>query len=642
MYCINCGKNIPADARFCPYCGEPIKNADNLLNNISFSYDDIENRNERHQYNKRRVFKNNKMGLVDTVDGFEVVPCIYDDILYLSGYFLVQRNGKWGFYENGKEIISCSFDTYYPYLHDTFIVSSNGYFGIIRRSEEGQYYTVPCKYDGITPRKYDISYDNGYFIVKENSKYGVLHLTLTGRIIVCLPVIYDSIDSYGYSNKYIVEQNGKKGVFNSEGEIFLDCKYDIIDFNFRENLMWIKLVKDSHAEIINQDKSHVKDFPQNYYEDILPSSSIQLYYVKYNAKWEIAEMTNGGLIEITQEKFDSIYEGARGQYSIIVEKNGYFGVIETMYNDRGIYLNYRMPCMFESVKPTNLNRNLNTYICKLNSKYGIYSSERSKHDSNSFLVKKLSNDSFLYKQTKSESYLVLPTPFDFHNSDSMIFIDYKYNYYCEGQKIACLEVDSSAYEVLENKYDYIEESSNGCSPYSTFILKQNSKYGAITYDESRSVVSQIPLIYDEIKKTYYGFDLLARKEDKWGAISYKGDVIIPCEYQDVLMTNYSKWIKKDNVWQEYNAPVPNTFDSIEFIKDENLIITRNIDKYGFMATDGTIYLPCDFDSYKFDPPYIILVKGKDRIFVDQDFFEQFCKLYNSGKPIDEIKDILYE
>lgn len=97
MYCVNCGKELPENARFCLYCGTKVNSIveakpqvsneeilmNHFVNTIPFVYDNlIECKGYPYIYG----YINGKVGLIDANDASMIIPCQYDEI---NPYFIV-------------------------------------------------------------------------------------------------------------------------------------------------------------------------------------------------------------------------------------------------------------------------------------------------------------------------------------------------------------------------------------------------------------------------------------------------------------------------------------------------------------------------------------------------------------------------
>lgn len=169
-------------------------------------YEDVQNFKEGFA-----IVKNNgKYGCI-TVEGVEIVPCIYDELHnHHKGLAVVKRNGKYGLIDlNGEEIVPCNYDGFFnskshyekkdnSYITNTSLYLShygyrvefiNNFLGFFRDGKRGfinvdgeEIYPLD-KYDWYSPGT------DGFGEVRLNNKYGLLDIH--GNEIV--PCEYDGI-----------------------------------------------------------------------------------------------------------------------------------------------------------------------------------------------------------------------------------------------------------------------------------------------------------------------------------------------------------------------------------------------------------------------------------------------------------------
>jgi hypothetical protein len=114
----------------------------------------------------------------------------------------------------------------------------------------------------------------------------------------------------------------------------------------------------------------------------------------------------------------------------------------------------------------------------------------------------------------------------FHdNGLCMVRIDmpdgYKYGY-----------VNAKGEEQIAVKYDYIYSFENGLS-----VAKLNGFYGII--NEKDEVVAPFNLDYPDMRGLRNGYATMKDYNGKWGAIDAKGQVVIPCEYDSLIVFDES-------------------------------------------------------------------------------------------------------
>ena len=98
----------------------------------------------------------------------------------------------------------------------------------------------------------------------------------------------------------------------------------------------------------------------------------------------------------------------------------------------------------------------------------------------------------------------------------------------EGYKYGYINIDGI--EQIEVKYDHIYSFENGLA-----VAKLGCYYGVI--NEQDEEVVPFDLDYPDMRELRNGYATMKGNNDKWGAIDAKGNVVIPCEYDSLVIFN---------------------------------------------------------------------------------------------------------
>ena len=165
---------------------------------LSFEYDEISKLYNSNDYSK--ISKNNEFGLVSTADTKIVIPLEYENIEYSGNELAVAlKNGQMGVIDvRHKEVVPFIYD-YIMYHNDGFIVSKDELYGFLNK--EGKI-ILPVEYLNILEIKDGfitavIDYGN------DEHKYAVYDMN--GEEVVS--PIYDYIDYYA-TDKYMIVYKG--------------------------------------------------------------------------------------------------------------------------------------------------------------------------------------------------------------------------------------------------------------------------------------------------------------------------------------------------------------------------------------------------------------------------------------------------
>ena len=188
--------------------------------------------------------KNNLYGFVDTL-GKEVVPCIYDKIIFDTKkltYFpnnkaSVIKKGKYGLIDiTGKVIVPCEYDweVHLPIYTEYHDVTKNGLLGIIDRNGKE---IIPCKYDEINWDAANTNTSNDTNYKKENILFSAKYQDNWGLIDkknnIIIPFKYESLESFS-KGLAVAGLKGKFGYINIHDSVVIPFNYDYCQ-NFDED-----------------------------------------------------------------------------------------------------------------------------------------------------------------------------------------------------------------------------------------------------------------------------------------------------------------------------------------------------------------------------------------------------------------------
>ncbi|MCI9039207.1 MAG: WG repeat-containing protein [Clostridia bacterium] len=226
------------------------------------NYDD--NNNLWYETDALLVSKSGKYGLVD-FKGKELLKCEYDSIEALKGVknsILIQKDGKYGLVDHiGATIIETEYKEIKPisneYANGYIVTNSSNQKGVIGRDKA---IAVEIKYQDV-----QAIYGNGNYVVKENDKWEIINSEGT----IYLKGKFDKVKSIDGQNVVIISNN-KYGVVTLTGETKIDTKYQDItyacddNYIFKEknqygiiNLAGEKKIKESYESLIYRTESGI-------------------------------------------------------------------------------------------------------------------------------------------------------------------------------------------------------------------------------------------------------------------------------------------------------------------------------------------------------------------------------------------------
>jgi len=109
--------------------------------------------------------------------------------------------------------------------------------------------------------------------------------------------------------------------------------------------------------------------------------------------------------------------------------------------------------------------------------------------------------------------------------------------------------------------------------------------------------------YDEIKKFWDGHAKFRKGEDNWGLLNYKGEVIIPAEYEKIGAYNKNGvWGKKGNDLGVFSdgkfTAIPGIDKIWDFRSSSTLTYAKKGDKVGFVDNKGNWVIEPSFDAVR--------------------------------------------
>jgi WG containing repeat/zinc-ribbon domain len=210
-FCIQCGNELPSNAKFCSNCGT--KQPDSVENSIPTKFQDFEN---KLLVGSIKDGNSLKFGFVDRNSNW-VIPAIFEYCEQFDGqgYSRVKYNGNHGCIDvKGNWIIQPIFDFFYEFDELGYaIVAVNEKYGFIDR--KGNWAIQPI-FDGC--EKFDVK---GFSIVKINHKYGCIDRK--GNWV--FQPILDRCYGF-YENDFAVAVlNGNNGIIDRTGNWILQPIY---------------------------------------------------------------------------------------------------------------------------------------------------------------------------------------------------------------------------------------------------------------------------------------------------------------------------------------------------------------------------------------------------------------------------------
>jgi len=162
-----------------------------------------------------RIIRNGKWGIID-LHGNEVIPALYDKIIFDENRAPLKGNGKIGFIdENCTMVIPAIYDDCTYFSHNSTAVKHNGLWGYIDR-DGNVIVPITLNYD-----KHG-EFSEGLIAVMKDKKWG--YIDAEKNIVIPLNLNYDEV--YGFSNGMArVRKKDKYGYIDGTGTEIIKIQY---------------------------------------------------------------------------------------------------------------------------------------------------------------------------------------------------------------------------------------------------------------------------------------------------------------------------------------------------------------------------------------------------------------------------------
>ncbi len=493
-----------------------------------------------------------KLGVVNA-EGKIVIPMKY----YNDAYNFKVKNGLIALanLEEKYGLLNSKGDTILPFKYKKLAFDNLGNYMIFSELKDS-IGLIDTKGRVVLEEKYvsilQVGNNDLYIIYSSYDKCG---LSSSNKEI--LPIEYRYLMTYG-TKQYIVGQKGEKwGILNLKGEIIVPFDYQRITIT-EDNQTFIGKKQNKEAHL---DLKQNAIFPYQY-NSLSLSDKKDCYIVAENGKYGF--VNSKGKIMIPLE-YDYIEKAENG-----------LGYTVTIGNyDEG---NAKSHLLFPNGKKFE-----NTYS---------YSQPFLTSDNKKCAIASQNDKKFGILDTEGNEYL----PFEYDKIE-----------YFEGDNFILAKNGKYSYANAKNlkkvKFDY--DFLQIVNPYSgvfknCFYAKQQGKMGIV--DNNFKV--RIALEYDSLAR-FRGNDSLqlARKNDKWGLVNYKNEIVVPFEYENITTYNYNYFFvyqngKKGMINKSNKLILPyglDKEDGVTFIG--NLIYAKQNGYYGAVNLKGELVLPFDYGLY---------------------------------------------
>ncbi len=320
----------------------------------------------------------------------------------------------------------------------------------------------------------------------------------------------------GVKNTLILENNGKLGLCSNKGKVIVEEKYaSILPIGEDSKNGYIVVNEEGKYGVIDTSGNNIIE---EKYQEISSIAANGIYVVKEDGKNKVINKEQSILVE---DKFDEIAE-INGE-NIVFIKNKKYGIISTKSEQivapEYTYLTYAFSDYYIAKKDSTCG------IINLKGEEQIpfeYSSITYRKDGDIILLDK--NDS-IYSE-------ILNTKFEKKLTGIISELNEEKGY-------MRVRLDTDEYKYYNFKFEELDEKSILTSN-TIFLSKKDNKYGYV--NQKGDVV--VDYIYDDAQEqNSYGYSAV-KKDGKWGAIDKNGKQVSECLYElkdNALIDFIGKW-----------------------------------------------------------------------------------------------------
>ena len=545
-----------------------------------------------------------------------IVNTKYPYMRYLDTDLMAVSNGN-----NWYLFIPSKFE-YYNHEFERCDLESAHRSSIIIRDED-KLYLWSKKSNKLFPEPFksieSVWNDNGeFYIVSKKNKYGILDSSLK-YIQYCQ---HDSIENLG--SFYRFSNNGMFGIMNGKGIIVLDEEYTSVEIYLKHSWAYTYGTDSDSFKVCKDNKFGIWNYgflvPCNYDSiKLLEGLDERYHLVEEAGKYGLMHYSNQYKPEKPEKKiFDAIYDDIQ-VYSLpsyehktefLVKQNGLYGIVNS---EKEIIVPIQYSSLIrvicddhtESYRECYVDydgeeRYENQYYNEHHILYQVYDNNEMffseyRDKVHKYDLKHVSY--FCYIASQNNKYGVIDSnneiliPFEYDEIEINSILNSTEDSWSEEYSVRCYVRNSNGWGIRDNNkviFSCSKASITQQEHYYIFKEFGTEKYGTISYDGTQLTEA----IFDRIdhRGPYIG--------DHLGSLSSKGELIVPCKYDNVRTLSKSniKLVGKNDkigawcynpftkVWEDY---LPCKYEDIQ-IED-----SRGSRLKGLKNEDEMIYAnPC--------------------------------------------------
>ncbi|MCL2027983.1 MAG: WG repeat-containing protein [Bacteroidales bacterium] len=393
----------------------------------------------------------------------------------------------------------------------------------------------PCTFDSVVNVKmsrvldgkwihayFTMSYDEKrYAKVKQDGKWGLV--TIDGK--TAIPCIYDEIYDFEYSEQFrfdgsplidfwdyegktaVVKKNGKWGLINTKGELFVDCIYDEV---------FIPRVMVFYHDLVAVKKNGLYGFLNKKGESVTSFA------------YEAVGSTDADC----PDEFISTFSGGMA----VVKKNGRWGAIDSKGNEK-------IPFIYDYI--FNWHRDFELATAQQGEKWGYINKKGEAvipiiYDDIKWFERDLCpvKKDGLWGFLNERGEIVVPMMYDDILVSEEVEIGARFWFFSRDKYCAVKKngkwgvIDKDNNIVVNFEYDEIKFYSSGLGDWRyfdehNFIAVRKGKFWSII---NKDGINHIPFEYDDVEIWSEG-NVCVKRNGKWGLVDSLGRQLVPIEHQ---------------------------------------------------------------------------------------------------------------
>ena len=472
------------------------------------------------------------------------------------------EKGKWGFVdENGSLVVKYNYTAVGPFQGKYARVQKGDKWGFINKKGE---VVIKPEYDNFSSFT-----DTGVAVVQKGKKYGYINTEM--QFIV--PVKFTNIGAFNADGLVWVADEDKYGIYNINGSIFIEPKYksigvfvpyvaDLSEVDFSK----LSVSETSHLKYGGSYTLYRKEAVDHSYYSKLPESPIGYFYSNNQEGYKNSVVTPSGDVLIQEGKYRASFYPNDGVSPVALSDN--------QYNFINVGTGQKL-----LKRPVLDVWGFDTNVAIVSVKFG-----------------KGTKKQFVDRTGKFVSDYKYDNIYPLNHG---VYVTYKDGLYGMA--------DEYGKDIFAPKYAFMTSTTNGM-----WAVSEDGKTNFHYIDKNGNVA--IDCHYDFALTFLSGYSPV-KLEGKWGIIDATGKLVVPCQYEDMIIPNVENmdifWVSEGEnsdgkaVFIPYSSSKAQKAFEGQYFNVSNFgwfaegvaIVGNSEGKCGCVDSDGNVVISIDLDDY---------------------------------------------